>query len=138
MSRVPNDIGIVIELVREYDYIEEYSYGLRNAVTKTIQWAVDTGASLMKEAMGDPGPNPPSAPGAAPNRQTSKLYDSIRGVMLDGFSGGVEMDPVGEMLNSGTPTIAARPFIEPAIQKVREDYPDKLRDNLMKYIKTGH
>lgn len=80
-----------------------------------------------KASMGNPGPNPPSNPGSAPNRQTSDLYNHIEAAKTGPHTAETTSTrPSGSSevpgwLEYGTPggRMKARPYMLPASEKTR-------------------
>lgn len=73
-------------------------------------------------------PSSPSAPGEPPAVDTGTLANSIEGKMhVRGREWRITGVEYGEFLEYGTPRMAARPFIRPAVYAVRRQLKDKFK-----------
>ncbi len=64
-----------------------------------------------------------SAPGEAPAIRSGNLLRSIRESFPDALTGQITIEaPYAEFLEEGTDLMAARPFVRPAVEAVREKF----------------
>ena len=107
--------------------------GLEPALRKALARAVAEGAADLRATarglLDESGNGQASRPGEAPHRQSGRLRDSIF-VRLgkDGLSAEVGTDlPYGRDLEFGTRRMAARPWLQPAVEAAKPRILARLR-----------
>lgn len=127
--------SLTIEVVTQFNHIEYNSLMLLNTGQQLARWGAEKIAERMKASMGR-GPSA-SSPGQAPNIQSGDLYGSIRPREISPLNWGVEMSEIGELLDNGTPSIAPRPFIMPAVEQTRNDIESEARKLIQRNFRSG-
>jgi len=86
--------------------------------------AIQTGGKSGRTyRRGKKGVHTASAPGEAPATDTGQLVNSIQSQREGRASWAVNvLDPKGRMLETGTRRILPRPFLKPALEKVRKPF----------------
>lgn len=110
-------MGTLSSNSREFN-AAEISAEVGVSIEASLLEAADSTVAEIKQSLSTPYP-PASSPGSYPHYRTKTLYDSIKheGVknhMVDLYSD----DPKASHLEFGTSKMAARPFWEPAMQRL--------------------
>jgi hypothetical protein len=115
-----------IRLVVTRNHIEDIINELPEIAAEVVTWGCERVAQELQDSLVGSGPQEPSSPGNPPNNQTHELSESIAPVSLGPLHGGVEMLEYGGMLEDGTDFIEPRPWIRPAVERVRPEYTEEM------------
>lgn len=96
---------------------------LGDPLTSYLVEAVQEAINIMKFLLNVSYP-PASVAGEAPHRRTGDLQDSIDIDKILTHEVIFGMNAYGVWLNYGTATILPRPFIEPALLQLKDNFPD--------------
>jgi HK97 gp10 family phage protein len=106
---------------------------IRSVLMQTMHQQGQESVDRIKKSIGTQYP-PASSPGEPPHKRTGGLQNSVGyNVTVAGPSANLEVTataPYAAYLEYGTENMAARPFLRPEVDRIRQTLPQHVRNNL--------